>query len=204
MTHTIVITPEIIKEAYTYSAFNALTESLVEEGKTTNNDNTEGMLNYTKLNISRTQRWDKRAKISEETEEVIRSITTKQVWFVITEGWCGDSAQILPFINKMAELNSNIELKIIFRDQHPQIMDEFLTDGKSRSIPKVIVLNADSLEVLGSWGPRPIDLHKTYLAERDDPEVGGKKAAENLHIWYARDKGKTIQKEFTEALNLFK
>ncbi|GAB5409370.1 MAG: thioredoxin family protein [Balneolaceae bacterium] len=200
MTHTSVITPEIIKEAYSYSAFNELTESLVEEGRTTNNDNSEGMLNYTRLNISRTHRWDKRAKISEETNEIIHSVSIKQVWLVITEGWCGDSAQILPFINKMAELNSNIELKIILRDQYPEIMDEFLTDGKSRSIPKVVVLEADSLEVLGSWGPRPVETHKMYLSERVDPEVGGKKAAENLHIWYARDKGVTTQLEFTSFI----
>ncbi|MEQ9310181.1 MAG: thioredoxin family protein [Balneolaceae bacterium] len=198
------ITPEILKEAYSYSAFNRYTESLFEKGLTTNNDNSEGMLNYTKLNISRTHRWDKRAKISVKTQEVIQSIELKQVWLVITEGWCGDSAQILPFINKMAELNSNIELKIILRDEHPEIMDEFLTDGKSRSIPKVVVLEADSLEVLGSWGPRPIQTHKTYLSERLDPEVGGKKASENLHIWYARDKGITTQLEFTSFLkNLF-
>lgn len=204
MTHVSVITPEIIKEAYSYSAFNELTESLVEEGRTTNNDNTEGMLNYTRLNISRTHRWDKRGKISEEIEAVVNSISTRQIWLIITEGWCGDSAQILPFINKMTELNSNIELKVILRDQHPEIMDEFLTDGKSRSIPKVVILDSDSLEVLGSWGPRPIETHRTYLSERVDPEVGGKKAAEHLHIWYARDKGETLQKEFSEVLTSIK
>lgn len=200
MTTTTAITQEIIDNSYSYSAFNELTESLLEERKTTNNDNTDGMLNYTKLNISRTHRWDKRGALSEETQEVIDAISTKQTWFVITEGWCGDSAQILPFINKMAESNSNIELKIILRDEYPEIMDEFLTDGKSRSIPKVVILDTETLGVLSVWGPRPVDVHKTYLAERVDSEVGGKKAAENLHIWYTRDKGKVVQQEFVEVL----
>lgn len=67
---------------------------------------------------------------------------------MITEGWCGDAAQILPFINKISELNEKIELKLVLRDQHPEVMDEFLTDG-SRSIPKVVVLNKENLDVLG-------------------------------------------------------
>lgn len=200
MTNTTTITKEIIAQAYSHSEFNTLTESLLEEGETTNDDNREAMLNYTKLNVSRTHRWDKRGKLLPETIEVVNSISSKQTWFIITEGWCGDSAQILPFINKMAELNSNIDLKIVLRDKHPEIMDEFLTDGKSRSIPKVVVLDTETLNVLGVWGPRPLDIHKTYLSERLDSEVGGKKAAENLHIWYTRDKGKTIQQEFSEVL----
>ncbi len=203
-TTTTTITKEIIDQAYDYSAFNQFVESLLDENRTTNDDNTESQLNYTKLNVSRTNRWDKRGVLTEETQDILNSITNKQTWLVITEGWCGDSAQILPFISKMADLNEHIELKIILRDQYPEIMDEFLTDGKSRSIPKVVIMDTETLEVLGVWGPRPIDIHKNYLTERLDPEVGGKKAAENLHIWYARDKGKTSQKEFSETLNSIK
>jgi len=199
-TTTTTITKDIIDKAYDYSAFNELVESLLEINRTTNDDNTESQLNYTKLNVSRTHRWDKRGILIDETQEVLSSITNKQTWLVITEGWCGDSAQILPFISKMAEFNELIELKIILRDQYPEVMDEFLTDGKSRSIPKVVIMDTETLEVLGVWGPRPADTHKTYLTERLDPEIGGKKAAENLHIWYARDKGKTSQKEFSETL----
>lgn len=122
------------------------------------------------------------------------------IWMVLSEGWCGDSAQILPFVNKMAEVNDHIDMKVIFRDEHPEVMDEFLTNGTSRSIPKIVFLHADTLDVLGSWGPRPKMVHEQYMTERADPEIGGKKAANNLHVWYARDKGKVIQQEFLETL----
>ncbi|MBO6795127.1 MAG: thioredoxin family protein [Balneolaceae bacterium] len=194
------ITSEIIDQAMDYEAFNKLTTELFDEGRTTNDDNSESMLNYTKLNIQRTHRIDKRGVISDETKAIIEEINTDQVWLVITEGWCGDSAQLLPYVKKMADLNDHIELKIIIRDKYPQVMDEFLTDGKSRSIPKVIILDKHTLEVLGSWGPRPAEVHQKYLAEKLDPEVGGTLASQNLHTFYARDKGAILQVEFRALL----
>lgn len=146
-----VITHKIIEEALEYEAFNLLTNTLFDESRTTNDDNSEGMLEYTKLNIQRTNRIDKRGVIREDIQSLIRQISGNQIWLVITEGWCGDSAQILPYIKKMTEFAENIELRIILRDKYPEVMDAFLTDGKSRSIPKVIVLDAQTLEVLGEW-----------------------------------------------------
>lgn len=202
MSTTIIspITQDVIDQAYSYSTFNSIVEKLFERDEVTDQNNTESNLNYTKLNIQRSSRWDKRGIILPEVEEVIRDINRSQTWLVITEGWCGDSAQILPFVNKMAELNPLITLKVILRNEYPEVMDVFLTDGKSRSIPKVIILDTETLEVLGDWGPRPHETHRRYLEERMNPEIGGKEAAKNLHVWYARDKGITSQKEFAAVL----
>lgn len=200
---TNIITPisqETINRGFTYAEFSTKVERLLAEGRTTDGDTSEGMLEYTKLNIQRTHRWDKRAVLGDELVETLNSLNTKQTWVVLTEGWCGDSAQILPFINKMAELSDNIELRIILREEHPEIMDQFLTDGKSRSIPKLIILDSETLEVLGNWGPRPGVVHTNYLAERRDVNVGGKIATQNLHLWYARDKGKVTQGEINTLL----
>ncbi len=199
-TITSPITEDVIDQAYSYDTFNSIIEKLLERDEVTDQNNTESNLNYTKLNIQRTSRWDKRGIILPEVQEVIRNINRTQTWLVITEGWCGDSAQILPFINKMAELNPLITLKVILRNEYPEVMDAFLTDGKSRSIPKVIILDTETLEVLGDWGPRPLATQRRYLDERANPEIGGKEAAKNLHIWYARDKGVTSQKEFASIL----
>lgn len=193
------ITKEILDKAYNYEAYKELIEDLFSENRTTNEDNSESQLNYTKLNIQRIARWDKRAKLSEELNSEIEKINKDQIWLVITEGWCGDAAQILPFINKMTELSNHIELKLILRDQNPEVMDEFLTDG-TRSIPKVVVLDKKSLDVLGSWGPRPAVVHSDYVQKRRDEDYDNKKAAEELHLWYAKDRGKQLQKEFGEFI----
>lgn len=197
------ITNEVLSKALNYDSYTKLIEDLFSENRTTNDDNSESQLNYTKLNIQRASRWEKRAKLNDDLKEVVNKINNDQIWLVITEGWCGDAAQILPFINKISELNEKVELKLVLRDQHPDVMDEFLTDG-SRSIPKVVVLNKETLDVLGSWGPRPKAVHKDYVQKRRDTDYDNKKAAEELHLWYARDKGKTTQvefKEFLESLN---
>ena len=187
-----------------YETYNALIVSRFNEGRTTNDDNSESMLNYTKLNITRTQRIDKRGLITEDTTAIIETIKKPQIWFVLTEGWCGDSAQLLPYINKMANKNSLIQLKIVLRDEYPQIMDAYLTNNVSRSIPKLIFLNAETLIPLAEWGPRPEYIQQKYLKERSDSFIGAKKATQNLHSFYAKDRGLLLQQEFRSILSTIK
>jgi len=196
------ITREIINKAMDYETFNQFTVSRLKEGRTTNNDNSESMLNYTRLNIRRTSRIDKRGELTSETATVIKNIDRPQIWFVITEGWCGDSAQLLPYLHKMAELNRNIRLKIVLRDEYPEVIGAFLTNGVSRSIPKLIILDAESLEPIDEWGPRPDSVQEIYLKERADESIGGKQASQNLHTFYAKDKGALLQEEFQSLLSL--
>lgn len=194
------ITPELLKSAVNYESHHRQVAALFEENRTTNEDNRENMLEYTKLYLQRVGRWDKRGKLNAELTEKLNSFPRKMIWLVINEGWCGDGAQSLPFINKMAEASENITLKIILRDQNPKVMDEFLTNG-ARSIPKLIALDEETLEVLGTWGPRPKPAYYKYKEELADPEISNKKASENLHYWYAKDRGMTIQNEFLDLLD---
>ena len=120
-------------------------------------------------------------------------------FLVITESWCGDGAHVLPVINKVAESNPNIDLKIVFRDEHPELMDNFLTNG-SRSIAKLIILDADTLEVINTFGPRPsvaTKLVDNYKAEHGSltPEF-----KEDLQRWYNKDKGQTTLNDLIELL----
>ncbi len=194
-----LITPEVISEAYTYDEYSRLVTELLEKKTTTNGDDRPEILEYTKMNIHRSSRWDRRAKLTEEVKEAIGKVEDKMIWLAISEGWCGDAAQSLPFIAKMADASDNIELKIILRDKNLDIMDGFLTNG-SRSIPKVILLDAETLEVKGEWGPRPAEAQEMYMSAREKPDFSFEKASEQLHLWYAKDKGESIQKEFAELL----
>lgn len=71
---------------------------------------------------------------------------------VITEDWCGDAMLNLPILFHIAQ-EANIELRILPRDNNLQLMDQYLTNGKSRSIPIFIFMNEKSEEV-AKWGPR--------------------------------------------------
>lgn len=198
------IKKSILDHAYTYGTYRQLIDELFAKNKTTGTDHSESMLHYTKLNLSRMHRLDKKSRLTEETIEKLEKIYKPLTWLVITEGWCGDAAQIVPVLNHMALKNENITLRFILRDENLKIMDAFLTNN-ARSIPKIIVLDTETREVLHTWGPRPVEVQKMVMEAKteglktDDLVLRqqiSNKAAEQLHLWYARDKTKAIQKEF--------
>ncbi|MCY1229058.1 Thioredoxin [compost metagenome] len=104
-------------------------------------------------------------------------------------------------MHKMEVLSDNIDFKIDFRDENPALMDKFLTNG-GRSIPKLIVLDKETLEVLADWGPRPkeaFDLIKNYKEEHG---VIDEKIKTELQMWYLHDKGLSTQNELIELMRL--
>lgn len=155
------------------------------------------LLEYTKLNIKRSERIAKTYQVSEELKSLLTSINKPQLWMVLTEPWCGDSAQNLPYIAKMAEINPLIKLKIVLRDENPDIMDLYLTDG-TRSIPILVSLDSDGNELF-KWGPRPLEA--VELVKKAKAEGKAKdQFIEELHLWYGRNRGKAIESEFISLL----
>ncbi|HLR49954.1 MAG TPA: thioredoxin family protein [Candidatus Sphingobacterium stercoripullorum] len=146
---------------------------------------------YTKLNLARMNRLDRTQNISQEAQDKINAISQELYWIVITEGWCGDAAQSVPVLNKLQEQNSNIEIKIILRDENLELMDRYLTNG-GRSIPKMIVYDPNAEKVLGTWGPRPTEATKLIEDYRAEHGVIDEKIREQLQVWYNKDKGNGV------------
>lgn len=194
------ISPETVKFAYSYSAYRAMIDNLMSDGKTTGENHSEAMIHYTKMNIHRMKRLDKRTKLNDDLVERLATVERPMTWLILTEAWCGDAAQIVPVIHKMADYSENIEIKLILRDEHLEVMDQFLTNGKSRSIPKLICLDAETLDVLGDWGPRPQDAQVLYDSLRNTPGIAYQDVAERLHKWYADDKTQSTQNEILPLL----
>lgn len=181
-----------------YAAYRQLINDLLAEGKVTGEEQRPDLTDYTRLNVARMNRVVKQCVIGEALSDAIQQIQEPQNWVVITEGWCGDAAQLVPLFHKMAELNNNIQLTMVLRDENLWLMDQFLTNGKSRSIPKLIALNANS-EVLWHWGPRPIaaqELINELSSNATDMEL----LKEKLHGWYAKDRTNSAQQELLELL----
>jgi len=195
--------PEIIenslKNAFTYDAFKTLVDSIVKQGKSTGNDpENESLANYSKLTYARIKRNDKTVKINADSIEKVKTISKPITWVVLTESWCGDAGQTLPVINKVAELNPNIDLKILLRDDNDELMNEFLTNG-GKAIPKLIAYDSESKKVINTWGPRPSEATKLV---NDYKEAHGKLTPEfkqDLQVWYNKDKG---QNTVEDLLNL--
>lgn len=181
-----------------FGEYEALFERLVDEGRTTGPRQSESLANFTKLNWQRMKRLEKTIELDEVTAGAVRSNTRPQTWLIITEAWCGDAAQNIPIIEKIASESDNIETRYILRDENPELIDRFLTFG-ARSIPKLIALDADTPDVLWVWGARPKAAQDLFFALREE---GIEKPAimEQLQRWYNEDRGSSLQAEFVELL----
>ena len=187
-----------LENTYTYQEYRTLVSDLLLVGKSTGPEQSEYITNYSMLNDKRMKRLDKTIKITEETVSEIKKLEVPQTWLVLTEGWCGDAAQNLPVINKMAALNENIQLKLVLRDDNLDLMDLFLTNG-GRSIPKLIALDKDN-NVLNTWGPRPTvaaEMVADYKATHGSLDAQFK---QDLQLWYNKDKGISTQEDFIKII----
>lgn len=186
--------------SYTYDQFLDLLDNLLTEGKTTGTNQSEAYLHYAKLNLQRMRRWNKTYEIGKELMEKIKK-QKPQEWWVITEGWCGDSAQNLPAIVKMAAASSGrIKLRIVLRDENPEIMNQYLTNGTSRSIPILVAFDQEGQQLF-KWGPRPEPAHQLLLnwKNKTEPEPF-EEFEKEMHTWYTQDKGRTLEAEIAALL----
>lgn len=189
---------ESIKKGISYEDYRAIITNLLREDKSTGHTQSEALTHYSKLNETRMNRIEKTVSISEMNIIRMKSLASRFTWLVISEGWCGDAAQIIPILDKLAKTTENIDLKIVFRDDNPQLMDMFLTNN-ARSIPKLIVIDEKN-EVSATWGPRPqgaLDLIVDYKKKHG---IFDDTAKTELQLWYAKDKGISIQDEIVKLM----
>ncbi len=198
---TTIQTPlaEALENAISYETYRELVAGLVAEGKSTGPEQTEALLNYSTLNDRRMKRLDKTIKLSDDTIKAVENYKGDVTWLVLTESWCGDAAQTMPAMQKLASLSDNIDFKVVLRDENLELMDQYLTNG-GRSIPKLIAIDNTSDEVVGTWGPRPTNATKLV---NDFKEANGALTPEfkqDLQVWYNKDKGKDTINDLLKLL----
>jgi len=197
-----VAVAESLLKSHSYVKYRTIVSNLLKEGKSSGNQQSEALTHYSGLNEARMNRLDKKVVVSEENIQRLLTLKSKYTWLVLSEGWCGDAAQILPILNKLAMITPNIDLKIVFRDENEALMNMFLTNG-GKSIPKLIVLDEVSKNTLGSWGPRPKGASDLITSYKRQYGVIDETAKTELQLWYLHDKGISTQNELvTMMLNL--
>ncbi|ULQ55693.1 thioredoxin family protein [Flavihumibacter rivuli] len=189
---------EALQNVYDYPGYRQLVDQLMQEGKTTGTNQEPWLVDYARLNIQRMSRWEKTWEPAEKIRLSMESIAEPMTWLTITEGWCGDAAQIVPIIDKLSKLNPHIEHKLVLRDENLELMDQFLTNG-TRSIPKTMFIARDSGKVLGTWGPRPTSAAALVLEMKKNTNLVKEDLYNAIHGWYARDKGVEISEQVVEA-----
>lgn len=189
---------EYLEKSMTFTDYISLVDKLLAEGKTTGPIQNEAKVEFTKLNRYRINRLEKTIVLGDAIKAAARGLTRKITWLIMTEGWCGDAAQNVPAIEKIAAASDNITTRYILRDENLELMDLYLTDG-SRSIPKLIAIDDESGDVLGTWGSRPL---AAQLAFEDMKARGIDKDAilEQMQRWYNSDRSVAVQKEFEDLI----
>ncbi len=198
-----IIRKALSEKSFSYREYRDMTEKLLSEGKTTGPDQSEAMIEYTKLNNVRMNRIDKTTGINEQVFNSVSKIEKKQLWLVISEPWCGDAANIVPVLSAIAEKNDKIDLRIILRDENSGIMDRYLTNG-GRAIPMLIIFDIDSGNELAVWGPRPAALQKIINEMKKKPDYQFEELKKTIQLWYAENKTKDIQEEIQSLVKISK
>ena len=159
----------------------------------------EEMAEHINLNNRRMDRIGRKTELNQELVEFLGKMQKSQTWVLLAEPWCGDVSQNLPIINRLAAFSDKIDLQIVYRDDHLDLMDRYLTNG-ARAIPKMIVFEDETEKEIASWGPRPQAAQQIVV---DWKKAGGNNKPEmlaNVQKWYAKDKGQTLQAELLELV----
>ena len=137
------------------------------------------------------------ARVPDSFADRVRALPGRRHLLVLNEDWCGDSVNTLPAIAKLASLApAQVDLRIVGRDANPDLIDAHLT-GTSRSIPVVILLDADYVE-RGWWGPRPKELQAWALGA--GRALDKAERYREIRRWYARDRGLSMLEEVVSLM----
>lgn len=188
------IITQAIHKSISYTDYRILVRNLLIEGKSTGKQQSEALTKYSELNEVRMNRLDKTIVVIEESQTALNQLQSEYTWLVITEGWCGDAAQILPVLFKMSERSNLITFRTILRDENDELMKQFHTNG-AKAIPKLIVIKNATQEVLAQWGPRPEGAAQLIKEYKETHGTIDETAKTNLQKWYLQDKGLSIMIE---------
>ena len=137
-----------------------------------------------------------RVRLPEELVTAARAVPGGWHLVALSEDWCGDAVNTLPVIARLAD-EAGWDLRVLSRDENPDLMDGHLTNGRSRSIPVVIVYDENFNEV-GWWGPRPGEIQAWVMDE--GLGVPSPERYKVVRRWYAQDHGRTTLRELLDLV----
>jgi Thioredoxin len=137
-----------------------------------------------------------RVRLPDEIVDEARSMPGGWHLVALSEDWCGDAVNTLPVIARLAD-EAGWDLRVMGRDDNLDLIDSHLTNGRSRSIPIVIVYD-ENFDEVGWWGPRPDEIQSWVMGE--GLAVSSPERYKVIRRWYARDRGKTTLSELLDIV----
>ena len=139
-----------------------------------------------------------RASVPDDIATRLHAVGPGWHLLVLSADWCADAVSSLPWVEALADATPNVAMRILDRDANLDLMDAHLTNGRSRSIPVVILYDAAGVEQ-GWWGPRPRELQAWVMSPEAQAMPAPARFAEQRK-WYTHDEGRSILAELTELI----
>ena len=198
------ITDSVLTETLSFEEYLQLTDDILKEKiPRTGIYTADNTFRYTRSNQERMKKVLDNIVLNQKLYNLVSSLSEKWIWLVISEPWCGDASWGVPALCMIASASDKIDFRILLRDKHPEIIQVYQTAG-SDSIPKLICLRKTDLKVLGTWGPRPKQLHEMVLKFIDDPAFDYRESVRKLHAWFETDMTKSTQEEIIDCVKEWK
>lgn len=196
------ITRPILDQTISWEQYYALVRQYVETDDKPELYRNEKMLRYTGDNLKRMDHMLANINIESKLYNQLNAVSTPWIWVVLAEPWCGDVSQEISVLYTFSTCSEKIDLRILQSDSHPEVLDHYTT-GSSRSIPKLVCLRADTLEEVGTWGPRPAVLQQIVLENKDRADISFGAKVRMIHEWYGQDMTRAIQEEFIDLIKIW-
>ncbi len=119
-------------------------------------------------NRERMEQSEARVVLDPEAVRFFRSLPRPLKVLVLAEDWCGDVIANLPVLGVLAREAGTLDVRILYRDENPDLMERWLSQGKYQSIP-VFVFYDETFHELGHWIERPASV--TDLRARKRREI---------------------------------
>ncbi len=199
-----VITESVLDETISFEEYLQLTKDILDERVPRSgiylSDKT---FRYTRSNLERMNKVLDNISLNQKLYNLLSDLEEQWIWLVISEPWCGDASWGTPALCMIAAASDKIDFRILLRDTHPEVIKEYQTAG-SDSIPKLICLRGKDLKELGTWGPRPKELHEMVLTGMKEKDFDYRESVRKLHAWFETDMTKSTQEELIECVKEWK
>jgi hypothetical protein len=199
-----MFTPEVLSHSFSFEDYLELTKAIAEEKVPRKGlytaDNT---FRYTRSNLVRMQQVLDNLVLNQKLYNLLSDLHEEWLWVIISEPWCGDASWGTPALSLIASATEKIECRILLRDENPELIKAYQTEG-SDSIPKLVCLRKRDRKVLGTWGPRPQALQQEVLRRINTPGFDYRESVRAIHDWYQNDMTKTTQEEILLCIKHWK
>jgi hypothetical protein len=118
--------------------------------------------------------------VNEDDREFFESLSNRDDLrcLILAADWCGDVVRNVPVVLKALE-NSGIPVEILIKEDHMDVMEQYLTLG-GQAIPIVIIADTGGF-VHGHWGPRPKHVQEVMIRfKKENPDREAPDYEENI------------------------